>query len=148
MTECHCRQTEARIDGIEERVRRLEALLPGAISPQVEAPAHPYRANTRLEFNAVHQMQILAGKKRCTFRKNRWGITGSSFNIGDRTFRITDVHQTTLENYILNYWEDGGFMDSSDAREFFEARFITQGGNKPDFEHVLGYIHEFEKVKP
>ena len=146
MTECHCQQTETRINDIEARLRRLEALLPGALTPPVEAPAHPYKAEIPLVFNPVFRLQILAGKKKCTFRQNRWGMVGSSFCIDDKSFRITDVFQTTLENYILNYWQDAGFYDSEECREFFEARYLTPGGNRAPFESVLGYVHEFEKV--
>ena len=146
MTECHCQQTESRINDIEARLRRLEALLPGALTPQVEAPAHPYKAEIPLVFNPFHRLQILAGKKTVTFRQNRWGMVGSSFSIDDKSFRISDIHETNLENYVTNYWQDAGFLNSEEAREFFEARYLTPGGNRAPFDRVLGYVHEFEKV--
>ena len=146
MTECHCQQTESRIDDIEARLRRLEALLPGALTQVENPPAHPYKAEIPLVFNPVFRLQILAGKKTVTFRQNRWGMVGSSFCIDNKSFRITDIHQTTLENYILNYWQDAGFYDSEEAREFFEARYLSPDDGKPAFDRVFGYIHEFEKV--
>lgn len=94
-----------------------------------------------LEFDKKMTKAVAEGWKCCTFRTDRKGSIGDTFEVAGKTYRILQISNERLARVIYDFYAAEGFKSAKQMREWALKHYGTRYDLMMD-----GYVHYFARV--